>query len=388
MGFEIMGMEIAQQPLGLLVGRMAYVFAGAFTLVLWGCGGGGSSSEPPPPAATAAENSYSNYKAIGLLPQTLPSGDNTVRAYGNFFGDGSLGYFRAVLTYSVNNSPSDATPSRFEFYERQSDGSFILNTEILPNADGCIHPRKAVVADFNADGRPDIFVACHGYDAHPFPGERNKVVLSLPGGGYAVSDASEDVGFFHAATAADLNNDGLPDVVVVDNKDPMRAYVLLNDGTGHFTRESMSRLSSMVQGGNYFTVELIDVNEDGRLDLLIGGHEWEDAPTRVFINPGDNNFSAVTPLVVPPIPNEGVVLDFTVTGTGISRSIWILRTSGGDGTFYQSRVVQKVSFPSLSSTVVLNERPAHWVPWLIPAVVGGQSVVTSDNAADDIIVLQ
>ena len=73
---------------------------------------------------------------------------------------------------------------------------------------GCIHPRKAIVADFNGDGRPDIFVACHGYDATPFPGEANKVVLSQPNGTYVTSNASADVGFHHGAAAADLNGDG------------------------------------------------------------------------------------------------------------------------------------------------------------------------------------
>jgi hypothetical protein len=369
-------------------------------VVAAGCGGGGGSDTAPTagPAGPAAlppstspvtTNSYASYKQIGLLPQNLPFGDNSVRAYADFTGHGRLDLFRAVLTYDPSLPIAQATPSRFEFYGKQADGSFTLNTVAMPPSDGCLHPRKAIVADFNNDGRPDVFVACHGYDAAPFPGERSKVVLSRSDGTYTVSDASSDIGFNHSASAMDLNGDGRVDVVVANNADADRLYTLLNDGTGHFVRESPSRLPAALRnGGNYFSVELVDVNEDGKLDLLVGGHEFEGGTTALFLNPGSNNFAAVAPTVIPAVANEGVVLDFTVTGTGSSRSLWLLRTSGGDGTFYQSRVIQKVAYPSMASTTVLNQRPAAWIPWLIPAVVGGVPVVTSDNLADAVSVTQ
>ncbi len=364
------------------------VFAATILASLISCGGVGEGAVAPQPAVPAppppaiAGDSYANYKAIGLSPQSLPGGDNTVRAYGNFAGSGRLDLFRAVLTYNASLPASQATPSRFEFFARQADGAFILNTSVMPQSNGCLHPRKAIVADFNGDGRPDIFVACHGYDAAPFPGETNKVVLSQPNGTYVVSDASADVGFHHGAAAADLNGDGKVDVVVVNNFDPDRAYVLLNDGVGKFTRERVPRLPSAIRGAGFFSVELVDVNEDGKLDLVLGGHEFEGAATSVFINPGANNFLAVSPSVVPSVPNEGVVLDFTLTGTGSSRALWVLRTSGGDGTFYQSRVIQRVTWPGLTSTVALNRRPAQWIPWLVPALANGVPIVASDNLSD------
>jgi hypothetical protein len=163
----------------------------------------------------------------------------------------------------------------------------------------------------------------------------------------------------------------------------------LNDGSGRFTRESLPRLPTSIRNKPYFSVELVDINEDGKLDLLLGGHEWEGASTSIFLNPGSNNFTGVTPINIPAVANEGVVLDFTVTGLGTTRALWILRTSGGDGTFYQSKVIQKVQYPLTSNaSVVLNQRPARWVPWLIPAVVNGANVITSDNAADAVALPQ
>lgn len=378
-------------------------YSGALSVLLTvamlaGCGGGGGDTDTPStttpvvslPSPTLFETSYANFKSNGLTPRTLPSGDNTMRAYGDFAGNGRFDLFRAIITYDVSQPVAQATPSRFEFYSQQADGSYALNTTLLANADGCIHPRKAIVADFNKDNRPDVFVACHGYDATPFPGETSKVVLSQSDGSYLISDASSDVGFNHGASAADLNGDGFIDVVVVNNFETNRAYTLLNDGTGHFVRETTSRLPASIQnGGNFYSVELVDMDEDGKLDLLLGGHELDTpvASTSIFLNPGSNDFSAVTPITVPAVANEGVVFDFTVTGTGSNRTLWVLRTSGGDGTFYQSKTVQKVSYPAMTSSVVLNERPAQWIPWLIPASVNGVTVITSDNLADGVSVL-
>jgi hypothetical protein len=36
----------------------------------------------------------------------------------------------------------------------------------------------------------------------------------------------------------------------------------------------------------------------------------------------------------------------------------------------------------MSASVPLNDRTLPWIPWLIPATVGGAAIVTSDNAAE------
>lgn len=370
--------------------------------LLHGCGGGGSSVAPtpaPPPAPTPApapalvpaDTSYKNFKSVGLTPQTLPAGRagvGSVRAYGDFSRSGRLDLFTATLTYWPPTTPAAATPSVFEFWRKQANGSFVKDAQMLVSSNGCIHPRKAIVADFNGDGRPDIFVACHGFDAPPFPGERNKIILSQTNGTYVTQDASSDIGFFHSASAADLNGDGKIDVVVTNNFDPSSAFALINQGAGTFQREALARLPSSIGGKPYFSVELVDINEDGKVDLILGGHEWEGAATVAFLNPGSSDFTSATPITLPAVANEGVVLDFAVTGTGSTRALWLLRTSGGDGTFYQSRTIQKVLWPSLTSTIALRERPAQWFQWILPTTVNGQSVIAPEDASVNVSIPQ
>lgn len=373
-------------------------------LLLNACGGGGSAgsggetntSNPNPsnlvagnsPALASSDNSYRNFKQINLTPQEVPThGD--ARGYGNFLGLGKQDLFLASLRYSLSKeTPQTAAPSHFSFWEKTDTGSYVEKTDVIISGTGCIHPRKALVADFNVDGKPDVFVVCHGWDAAPFPGEKNKIVLSQANGKYVINDAANDVGFFHGASAADLNADGYPDIVAVNSFDPQTVMVFLNKKDGSFYRESGTRLPTSLKGGAYFSIELLDINEDGKLDLMVGGHEWENAPTKAFINPGNNIFEGVTPISIPAIANEGVVLDFTVTGAGADRSLWVLRTSGGDGTFYQSRVIQKVNLTSLTSSIALKERPGNSLPWIIPAVVNGQKVITSDKQIDGLSIPQ
>ena len=44
------------------------------------------------------------------------------------------------------------------------------------------YPRQIVIADFNGDHRPDMFIADTGDDNPPFPGYQNTLILSAPGG--------------------------------------------------------------------------------------------------------------------------------------------------------------------------------------------------------------
>lgn len=60
---------------------------------------------------------------------------------------------------------------------------------------------------------------------------------------------------------------------------------------------------------NVYTVELIDLNEDGFPDLLIGGHEHQGAPTAIYWGNCAGVYQAADKTVLPAVPRFGVVVD-------------------------------------------------------------------------------
>lgn len=335
----------------------------------------------PPVTDTA----YQNFKQVGIEPSNLPiPGD--ARAYIDFNNDGILDLVVADLTYWGMPIES-STPASIHTWLGQPDGTWLATSDYLPATLDCLHPRKVLVSDYNQDGTKDLAFICHGYDMEPFPGEKNQLFLSSSTG-YVAQVLSDDIGFFHSGSTADVNFDGFPDILLVNPWDTTSpVYFMVNNTNGTFTK-SYEYLPTTLAGKNYFSADLVDITQDGLPDLIIGGHDWEQAATLIYENMGDYQFDTVTPIDIPAVENEGVVLDFTVTVDGGQVNIWVNRTSGGDGTFYQSLTVQKFSWPQGESEVVFTERPKNWTPWLIPAVINGENVITSDRASDNLLIIR
>ena len=157
------------------------------------------------------------------------------------------------------------------------------------------HGRQIVIADFNGDHRNDIFVADHGYDAPPFPGHPNSLVLSTPEGKFvdASGNMPPESGFSHSAAAADVNGDGTIDVYVGNLccGDGARPEFLLNDGTGRFSRATGLLPPELVDtdNGTYTRSLLVDVNGDGSADLVLGAaNNAQDSA--VLLNDGSGHF--------------------------------------------------------------------------------------------------
>ena len=182
----------------------------------------------------------------------------------------------------------------------------------------------------------------------------------------------------------DFNNDGALDVVVTNGVVQNPVSVLLNNGRGKFTKTSRY-LPSVLRGSHpYFTLETLDIDGDGHLDLFVGGHDWEGAPTLAFINPGNGNFSRAQKLKIPTVDGFGLVLDAVVSVKDNERSVWVLRTSGGDGTFYDGVAIQRVDYPSGTISVPLVKRGVHWIPSIMSWESNGVVYVGSDDKSSRI----
>jgi hypothetical protein len=223
---------------------------------------------------------------------------------------------------------------------------------------GCVHPRKVLVADFNRDKRPDLYVACHGYDRDPWPGERSILLLSTPTGRFSRIELPA-VAYSHGGAAGDLNGDGYPDVVFL-NSNKREYYVLLNDrGTGTFTRDDSRLPLSYLAGRQYYVTELLDVDQDGALDLFMAGADLDgptDGPPTLFYGDRNGRFAQRAPVVMPRITGCLQVQDLVhITGR-----LYMLRQCGPTGF-----AIQRVVLSDLSSTLVVDGKTAgDWWSWM------------------------
>lgn len=351
----------------------------AMALALTACGGGGSSQpvaqapSPPPvqtpvevkPAIAVKATSYENAKGMGFTAFTLPQAETWAAAYAraDFKGDGSITLFAAHRTYDPTKPIEQATPGVMGFYSQTASGAWVAEPKMIDSTVSCIESRKAVVADFNNDGKPDVLLACTGYDAGTFPGERMMLISSTASGVYHVTTVGDYVGFFHSAAAADLDKDGLVDFVVTDTKPGKSLRMFKNKGNGVF-EEVQNAFPSMPNAG-YYTVELLDLNNDGNLDLLVGGHEFEGATTLAMYGNGDLFTNANVKQLPATDATAGVVLDFVKVGD----TLYVGRTNGGASGFYTKEGVQAINLITFTTTS-LTVKDAPLFVWLLPTANG------------------
>lgn len=307
---------------------------GQFTYTV-SCDGAGGTAQASTALITpipVQKSSYLNAKNINIGPVTLPKGDGFVAneaitagfQFGDFFQDGTIAMAASSNVFNGQNGFGATAAGRMYFFHSDGKGGWIDQTsQLLSAADrtGCISPRKVIVADFNGDGKPDVFVACHGIDGN-IPsgysvGEHPRYLLSQSDGKYKNFDAGFTC-YCHGATAADFNGNGFADVIVTDPVVSHQALYLKNAGNGTFAkRTDLTPISLMNE--NAFSVELVDVNSDNKPDLVFLGSEkstgglmaqpW-DFQTTIFVNSGTNTFSDASQKVLMPLDgNYPNVLD-------------------------------------------------------------------------------
>jgi len=211
-------------------------------------------------------------------------------------------------------------PAPLYIWTSNEAGSMVNSTPVLIEGSVPVEDRgfrQIIPADFNGDGRLDLFLESSGPepDCGPnycFPGGQNSLLLSDSDGkltDVTTTHLPEYLDFSHGCSVADFDGDGDVDIWVNNlgtgvTQYPTVAYLMHNDGEGHFTvvadlvnEDSLENDGIPVVGRSPILPEgtyrqgswskAIDVDGDGDMDLQLcrSGHADPLAPAGLaFVN--------------------------------------------------------------------------------------------------------
>lgn len=296
-------------------------------------------------------------------------------SFGDFNGDGHTDVIMAPgLFKSLDKQP-------LEILLNDGRGNFSFDQTLIQGSrDGGLHPRKIVISDFNGDGKDDVLIADHGFDAPPFPGAAPIYLLSSDQGLVPSDNLQSIVGFHHSVAAGDIDNDGDQDAFFTRDHSG-QSFFLINDGQGNMTHNN-ALVPSETFNRNYYTSELVDVDKDGHLDLLLAGHENEGVDTVIYWGSEGAGFSNGLKTVMPKAPSgHQIVVDIDVAdlnGDGANDIIYNRVGSGPEFDFYGKggaylqilfgKPTDQRSFVDVSHAAINNQQVAQnietWAEWI------------------------
>lgn len=224
-----------------------------------------------------------------VFPISFGGGFPHPAATADFDGDGRIEFVPTLFSF-----PGDQF-FQLQVLEVQDDGSFLNIAPQLFGGDETIpvmeFGRNLVIRDFNNDGFDDLFIADHGFDADPFPGQSNIVALSDGLGGLVPAgfQFEDEPQFTHSVAVGDFNGDGNADFFV-GNLGVDDAYIATLLPNGNVVQDRFDIGNDV----NQFVYSLAaDLDGDGIDELILGGDNNIDREARNVVV----NLEGGTPLV-------------------------------------------------------------------------------------------
>jgi len=209
---------------------------------------------------------------------------NTNAAYADFNFDG---YIDIMIQPNVN----DGIPVNTFFLINKGDDTFYIDINFPINKDvQVISSRKTIVGDFNSDGKPDVVRPQGGHDWVAKP----QITISS-NSGYQIKLIGDGPNIQpHTLSSGDIDNDG--DLDIFFGSAGEEDGFLINDGSANFTWKWISDIIEDFDKGfeypngkygyyGFWSSEMTDVDNDGNVDLILGGSYKDEDYDAMFSGP-------------------------------------------------------------------------------------------------------